>query len=128
MLTSLVMLFASIVYPLSKIREEHELLPIQQVYDLENNLRAFLLEPQYFKIFYNILRKLDQRQSRKEDRMKLPYTTLINFWAKITKFKLQEDTDTTELINFLRELDSGIFGKNVVSSLNESFQMLNDDL
>lgn len=43
MLTSLVMVFASIVYPLSKIKEEHELLPIQQVYDLENNLRAFLL-------------------------------------------------------------------------------------
>lgn len=58
----------------------------------------------------------------------MPYTTLINFWAKLTKFKLQEDTDPTELIQFLRDLDTNIFGKNVVTSLNESFQQLNDDL
>lgn len=128
MLTSFVMIIASIVYPLRKLKEEHSLLPIQQVYDLENNLRAFLLEPEYFKVFYNFLRQLEQRESRKDDKVKLPSTTLINFWTKITKFKLQEDTDPTELIHFLRDLDTSIFGKNIVSSLNESFQLLNDEL
>lgn len=43
MFTSLVMIVASIAYPLTKLRREHQLLPIQQVYDLENNLRSFLL-------------------------------------------------------------------------------------
>jgi hypothetical protein len=59
MLTSLVMMVASIAYPLTKLRREHELLPIQQVYDLENNLRAFLLEPMYFKLFYSFLKNLE---------------------------------------------------------------------
>lgn len=129
MLTCVVMYVASIVYPLSKMREEHELLPIQQVYDLENNLRSFLLEPQYFRIFYNFLKRLEAQESLSEARKRAPYTTLLNIWAKITKFKLQEDTDSSELVDFLRELDGSVFfAKNVVTNLNESFQLLNDEL
>jgi hypothetical protein len=49
------MLIVTIIIPLYKMKYNHTLLPINQVYDLDQNFKTFLLNPLCYKIFYNYL-------------------------------------------------------------------------
>jgi len=53
------MIIISLLIPLFRIREYHTLLPIQQTYDIDNNIRTFLLEPLCYRVFYKYLSKIN---------------------------------------------------------------------
>lgn len=117
------MFIVTIILPLTKIRLQHTMLPIEPNYVPDNHFKIFLMNPTCYVRFRNFLHYYDSQITERGSETKV-YSRILDCWTCIVSMKFS-NVDQREFTRFLNNLDAAIIDRHILNNLKQSIQALN---